>query len=172
MADRPHTVDPVRLGAYFALIEVTDLLRHAIEQQLHDDGGLTFVRFQVLMRLDQAPAGSHRMTDLADAMVISRSGLTYQIGLLEKAGLVTRSASPGDDRSVALAPVSAGLKDGDENDQVFDDQPGDQIADHARPVDEPRRPGAAEGSQQQQPEQQTWFDAARIQDEFVRFGQR
>jgi DNA-binding MarR family transcriptional regulator len=108
MPDRPHAVDPVRLGAYFALIEVTDLLRHAIEQQLHDDGGLTFVRFQVLMRLDQAPAGSHRMTDLADAIVISRSGLTYQVGLLEKAGLVTRSASPGDDRSVTVTITDAG----------------------------------------------------------------
>ena len=37
--ESPHEVDPVQLGAYFALIEVTSLLRHAIEQQLHEDGG-------------------------------------------------------------------------------------------------------------------------------------
>ena len=29
------------------------------------------------------------MTDLADGVVYSRSGLTYQAGLMEKAGLVT-----------------------------------------------------------------------------------
>ena len=32
MRHPPESVDPVQLGAYFALIEVTSLLRHAIEQ--------------------------------------------------------------------------------------------------------------------------------------------
>ena len=108
MPDPPHAVDPVQLGAYFALVEVSGLLRHAIEQQLHDDGGLTFVRFQVLMRLAQSPTGSHRMTDLADAIVHSRSGLTYQAGLLEKAGLVARTPSPDDERGVTIAITDAG----------------------------------------------------------------
>src|ERR671926_239753 len=100
MPDSPPSLDPIQLGAYFALIEVTSLLRHAIEQQLREAGDLTFVQFQVLMRLNQSPTGSHRMTDLADAIVHSRSGLTYQAGLLEKAGLITRSPSPDDDRGV------------------------------------------------------------------------
>lgn len=30
------------------------------------------------------------MTDLADGVVYSRSGLTYQAGLLDKRGLITR----------------------------------------------------------------------------------
>jgi DNA-binding MarR family transcriptional regulator len=104
----PHSVDPVQLGAYFALVEVSALLRHAIEQQLQDDGGLTFVRFQILRRLELAPTGSHRMTDLADAIVISRSGLTYQAGLLEKAGLVERRTSPDDERGVTITITDAG----------------------------------------------------------------
>ena len=66
------------------------------------------MRFQVLMRLAQTPTGSHRMTDLADAMVISRSGLTYQVGLLEKAGLVTRAPTPDDDRGVTVTITDAG----------------------------------------------------------------
>ncbi|MHC1559025.1 MarR family winged helix-turn-helix transcriptional regulator [Actinomycetospora sp. C-140] len=108
MPDPPHAVDPVQLGAYFALVEVSALLQHGIEQQLREDGDLTFVRFQVLMRLDQAPTGRHRMTDLADAIVYSRSGLTYQVGLLEKAGLVTRGPSPDDERSVVVTITDAG----------------------------------------------------------------
>jgi DNA-binding MarR family transcriptional regulator len=108
MAEPPHAVDPVRLRAYFALIEVSSLLRHAIEQQLDEDGGLTFVRFQVLMRLAQTPTGSRRMTDLADDIVHSRSGLTYQAGLLEKAGLVTRAPSPDDERGVMVIITDAG----------------------------------------------------------------
>lgn len=108
MAEGPHDVDPVRLGAYFALVEVSGLLRHAIEQQLQADGDLTFVRFQILRRLQLSPTGSHRMTDLADAIVFSRSGLTYQAGLLEKAGLVLRNPSPDDERGVTIAITDAG----------------------------------------------------------------
>jgi DNA-binding MarR family transcriptional regulator len=104
-----ESVDPVQLGAYFALIEVTSLLRHAIEQQLREAGDLSFVQFQILSRLDlHSSTGSHRMTDLADAIVYSRSALTYQAGLLEKTGLVTRTPTPGDERGITVTITDAG----------------------------------------------------------------
>ena len=109
MPEPPHSVDPVQLGAYFALVEVSDLLRYAIEQQLREAGGLTFVRFQILMRLRLSPTGSHRMTDLADAIVHSRSGLTYQAGLLEKAGLIARAPSLKDERATLVTITENGL---------------------------------------------------------------
>ena len=109
MRHSPESVDPVQLGAYFALIEVTSLLRHAIEQQLRETGDLSFVQFQILSRLDlHSSSGSHRMTDLADAIVYSRSALTYQAGLLEKAGLVTRAPTPGDERGITVTITDAG----------------------------------------------------------------
>jgi DNA-binding MarR family transcriptional regulator len=104
----PPSLDRVQLAAYFALIEVVGLLRHAVEQQLREAGGLSYVQFQLLARLGDSPTGSHRMTDLADGVVYSRSGLTYQAGLLEKAGLVTRSPSPDDERSVTVTITKAG----------------------------------------------------------------
>jgi len=45
------------LAAYFALMEVGSLLQHAVEQQLRTDGGLSYVQFQILARLHDAPAG-------------------------------------------------------------------------------------------------------------------
>lgn len=106
MAKQP---DAVQLGAYFGLMEVAGLLRHAVEQQLHDDGDLTYVQFQLLARLAlDSPTGSERMTDLADGLVHSRSGLTYQVGLLEKRGLVTRAPSADDDRGVTVTVTDAG----------------------------------------------------------------
>lgn len=108
MSDAPHSVDPVQLGAYFALIEVSSLLRHAIEQQLHEAGGLTFVQFQILRRLQLSPSGSARMTDLADSIVFSRSGLTYQASRLEQAGLVVRAPSTEDERSVVVSVTDTG----------------------------------------------------------------
>ena len=110
MPDQPSSLDPVQLGTYFALMEVAGLLRHAVEQQLREDGDLSYVQFQLLARLGlDSPTGSERMTDLADGVVYSRSGLTYQAGLLEKAGLITRAPSPDDDRSTLVTITGTGL---------------------------------------------------------------
>ena len=108
MPDPPRSLDPVQFGAYFALIEVVGLLRHAVEQQLREAGDLSYVQFQLLARLGDSPTGSHRMTDLADGVVYSRSGLTYQARLLEKRGLVTRNTSPDDERGVTVTITDTG----------------------------------------------------------------
>jgi DNA-binding MarR family transcriptional regulator len=109
VTDRQPSLDAVQLGAYFALMEVAGLLRHAVEQQLRDAGDLSYVQFQLLARLGlDSPTGSERMTDLADGVVYSRSGLTYQAGLLEKAGLVTRTPSANDERGVTVTITDAG----------------------------------------------------------------
>src|SRR6476620_5734006 len=103
MADRPASLDAAQLAAYFALMDVAGLLRHAVEQQLREDGDLSYVQFQLLARLAlDSPTGSERMTDLADGVVYSRSGLTYQAGLLEKSGLVSRAPAPDDERGTTL----------------------------------------------------------------------
>lgn len=109
MATAPPPLDAVELGAYFALIEVAGLLRHAVEQQLREETDISYVQFQLLARLGlDSPTGSERMTDLADGVVYSRSGLTYQAGLLEKAELVTRGQSADDERGVTVSITDAG----------------------------------------------------------------
>jgi DNA-binding MarR family transcriptional regulator len=104
----PPPIDPVQLDAYFALIEVGSLLRHTVEQQLREAGNLSYVQFQLLATLGDTPDGSSRMTDLADGVVYSRSGLTYQAGLLEQQGLVTRAPSRDDERSTTVTITDAG----------------------------------------------------------------
>jgi DNA-binding MarR family transcriptional regulator len=108
VSDPTAGLDTEQLGAYFALMEVGNLLQYAVDEHLRADGGLSFVQFQILARLVDAPDGKLRMTDLADGVVYSRSGLTYQAGLLDKRGLITRSPSPDDERSVIVAVTEAG----------------------------------------------------------------
>jgi len=108
MPEQPTALDPVELGVYLDLIEVTSVLRHEVEQQLREAGDLSYVQFQLLATLDHSPTGSQRMTDLANGVVYSRSGLTYQAGLLEKAGLVTRAASRDDERGMTVTITEAG----------------------------------------------------------------
>jgi DNA-binding MarR family transcriptional regulator len=100
-------LEPAQLSAYFALIEAASLLQHGVDQQLRADGEISFVQFQLLARLAEA-GGTLTMTDLADGVVYSRSGLTYQAGLLEKAGLVTRGPSPDDERATLVTVTDAG----------------------------------------------------------------
>jgi DNA-binding MarR family transcriptional regulator len=100
-------LDPQELGAYFVLMEAVSLLQHQVEQQLRDAAGLSYVQFQLLARLADARTPL-TMTELADGVVYSRSGLTYQAGLLEKAGLVTRGPSPDDERATLVTITDSG----------------------------------------------------------------
>ena len=99
-------IDATELDAYFALMEAVSLLQHQVEQQLQAEGGISYVQFQLLARL--AARGQLTMTQLADGVVYSRSGLTYQAGLLEKAGLITRGPSPDDDRATLVTITDNG----------------------------------------------------------------
>ncbi|WP_433303650.1 MarR family winged helix-turn-helix transcriptional regulator [Actinoplanes sp. CA-030573] len=108
MSDPAPGLNSEQLGAYFALMEVSSLLQYAVDEHLRADGDLSYVQFQILARLVDAPEGRLRMTDLADGVVYSRSGLTYQAGLLEKRGMITRAPSPDDERSVMVTVTDAG----------------------------------------------------------------
>jgi DNA-binding MarR family transcriptional regulator len=101
-------LDPQELGAYFVLREAVSLLQHQVEQQLHAEGGISYVQFELLARLADARTPL-TMTELADGVVYSRSGLTYQAGLLEKAGLIARGPSPDDDRATLVTITGTGL---------------------------------------------------------------
>lgn len=103
-----QALDPQELGAYFVLMEAVSLLQHQVEQQLRAEGGISYVQFQLLARLADA-RGPLTMTQLADGVVYSRSGLTYQAGLLEKAGLIARGPSSEDDRATLVTITDSGL---------------------------------------------------------------
>ena len=107
-ADGVQGLDPQQLGAYFALMEAVSLLQHHVERHLRTEGDLSYVQFQLLARLADAH-GQLTMTQLADGVVYSRSGLTYQAGLLEKGGLITRGPSPDDERATLVTITENGL---------------------------------------------------------------
>jgi DNA-binding MarR family transcriptional regulator len=108
MNTSPAALTPAQLQAYLAFTEVGSLVRPAVEKQLRDAGELSYIQFQLLARLGDTPAGSLRMTDLADGVVYSRSGLTYQAQLLEQRGLIVRAPSPDDERSTVATITTAG----------------------------------------------------------------
>ena len=101
-------LNPAEMSAWLAFLEVSHLLERAIEQQLRQDAGLSHAQYEILSRLEAAQGGQVRMSDLAEGIVVSRSGLTYQVTQLEKAGLVRREKCPSDDRGVLAVLTSRG----------------------------------------------------------------
>lgn len=102
-------LNSVQLETYFALTEAAGLLQQAVERQLRAHGGLSYIQFHILARLD-ASEKPLTMTELADGVVYSRSGLTYQAGLLDQAGLIKRKSSPQDERATLVTITAAGRR--------------------------------------------------------------
>lgn len=106
MVEGRDRLDDDQIDTYLAIMEVAGQLRFRLDLHLGSD--LAYVQFELLGRLMRAPSAGLRMTDLADGVAVSRSGLTYQVAKLEASGLVARSASPDDERSVVVQLTPAG----------------------------------------------------------------
>ncbi|KBZ68221.1 MarR family winged helix-turn-helix transcriptional regulator [Mycobacterium colombiense] len=98
---------PAQMRTYFALTEAASLLQYAVREQLQAEGALSYVQFEVLAKLVDA-GRPLTMTELADGVVYSRSGLTHQAGLLENAGLISREISTHDKRATVVEITKAG----------------------------------------------------------------
>ncbi|CAN3979853.1 MULTISPECIES: MarR family winged helix-turn-helix transcriptional regulator [Streptomycetaceae] len=96
----PRWLDEEEMAAWRSFVTASNLLNRRLERQLKEDSGLSHTQYEILVHLSAAPAGSLRMTELADKLVTSKSGLTYQVTQLEKAGLVGRRSCPSDVRGV------------------------------------------------------------------------
>jgi DNA-binding MarR family transcriptional regulator len=108
MADAPPWLDEAQMAAWLAFLEVSHRLERVIEHQLKRDAGLSHAQYEILSRLESAPGGQLRMSELADVIIVSRSGVTYQVTQLERAGLVRRQKCPADERGVLAVLTGAG----------------------------------------------------------------
>ncbi|HEX3783827.1 MAG TPA: MarR family winged helix-turn-helix transcriptional regulator [Pseudonocardiaceae bacterium] len=106
----PRWLNNEEMRAWRSFIQVGVLLNRRIDQQLKEDSGLSHVQYAVLIWLTEAPGGELRMTELAGIMNTSKSGLTYQVNQLEKAGLVRRKPDPDDVRGVIAAITEEGRR--------------------------------------------------------------
>jgi DNA-binding MarR family transcriptional regulator len=65
--------------------------------------------YDVLLALEEAPGHRLRLSELADAALLSRSGMTRLADRLEAAGLLRREVCPNDRRGAFAALTSKGL---------------------------------------------------------------
>lgn len=106
----PRWLDVDEMAAWNAFVEAGNLVNRRVEQQLREQAGLSHPQYEILVRLSAAPEGEIRMSELAQLVVTSKSGLTYQVTQLEKAGLVGRRTCETDDRGVIASLTEAGRR--------------------------------------------------------------
>lgn len=86
-----------RLDAWMSILRTQSRLVDLLEADLKRKVGLTIPRFDVLAQLDRN-GGSLRFQRLADAILLSRSGLSRLLDRMERDGLVLRQGHPEDAR--------------------------------------------------------------------------
>lgn len=97
-----------QLTAWRSFLRAHARLMRLLEADLLARHGLALPAYDVLVQLVEAPGHQLRMTELADRVLLSRSGLTRLVDRLERDGLVCRAASPGDARGVLAVLTDTG----------------------------------------------------------------
>jgi DNA-binding MarR family transcriptional regulator len=84
-------------------------LIRTLEAELAQAADLPIASYDVLVQLAEAPDHRLRMTDLAERVLLSRSGLTRLIDRLERDALVRREPAPDDARGMYAVLTRAGV---------------------------------------------------------------
>ena len=109
------TIDPApftdrELAAWRGMLEVHAEVTRRLDAQMRAEHGLPVSAYEVLMFLADAPGHRMRMSDIADRVLLSRSGCTRLVDRLEKLGFVSRSAADGDGRGLYARLTGAGVE--------------------------------------------------------------
>lgn len=107
MADRYPRAE--ELASWREFLRAHARLTRQMETDLVHEQRLSLASYDVLVQLAEAPGRRLRMTDLAEALLLSRSGVTRLVGRLEHIGLVTRCRAVDDGRGVVAELTDRGL---------------------------------------------------------------
>ena len=107
MSDEPTAAG---LEAWRSFIRAYAAVVGALERELEEECGLPLPWYDVLLQLAEAGRGGLRMSALAEAVLLSRSGLTRLVDRMVDEGLLKRRAQPSDRRATIVALTPAGRR--------------------------------------------------------------
>jgi DNA-binding MarR family transcriptional regulator len=97
------------MDAWRAFLRAHARVTRVLEAELEAEQGMPLANYDVLVQLAEAPGRQLRMSELADSLLISRSGLTRLVDRLAREGLVERQACPSDARGTLAVLTEAGV---------------------------------------------------------------
>jgi DNA-binding MarR family transcriptional regulator len=101
---------PQELAAWRGMLRVHAEVTNELDAQMRAEHGLPVSSYEVLMFLADAPERRLRMAEIADRVLLSRSGLTRLVDRLVELGYVTRCAVEGDGRGAYAELTETGLQ--------------------------------------------------------------
>jgi DNA-binding MarR family transcriptional regulator len=99
------------MRAWQALLHAHHQVVGSLDRELRERHDLAFAEYDVLLRLARSPGRSLRMSDLAERVLLSPSGLTRLVDRLEERGLVERAADRADRRVAYASLTPRGLRE-------------------------------------------------------------
>jgi DNA-binding MarR family transcriptional regulator len=109
VAEPVEWLTPSEQQVWRRLLSVDCRVRERLDRELRGGAGLTLGEYEVLVHLSEAPGQALRMSELAERLFLSRSGLTRRVDGLVRAGLVARRPCDDDGRGALAALTTAGL---------------------------------------------------------------
>jgi len=96
------------VGAFVHLLRAHAATTRSLSAQLQAEHGLTINDYEALLRLSRADDGRMRRVDLAEALILTPSGVTRLLDGLERAGLVEKATCASDARVTYACLTEAG----------------------------------------------------------------
>ncbi|QXJ26830.1 winged helix-turn-helix transcriptional regulator [Actinomadura graeca] len=96
------------LTVWRTMLRAQARISRRLQSGLLAEHDLALGSYDVLMHLGEAPGGRLRMNDLADRVLLSRSGLTRLVDRLQREGLVVRQSCTSDARGLYAVLTPAG----------------------------------------------------------------
>jgi len=108
MSDAPLSAR--ELAAWRGFLRTHGVLVARLDQELRAEHGMPLAAYDVLVQLHTAANRRLRMRELADAVLLSRSGLTRLVDRLVEQGLVAREPCPDDARGSFAVLTRSGAR--------------------------------------------------------------
>ena len=108
--ERPLEPRDPRLAPWRAFLLAHARISRRLDEELRAEHDLSFGEYDALLTIAQAPARRIRMRQLADEVILSKSGVTRLIDRLVSDGLVERSACLSDARGAEAVLTERGLR--------------------------------------------------------------
>jgi DNA-binding MarR family transcriptional regulator len=106
---RAKPLSPVELDAWRAFLRAHARVTRVLDAELTAECDLSLGTYEVLLHLNDAPGRRLRMTELAERVLLSRSGLTRLVDRMEREGLLRRESCPTDLRGTNAVLTGEGL---------------------------------------------------------------
>ena len=100
---------PERLRGWRLFFESALALVDVLDEELERQAGLPMRWYDVLVQLEESPQGVP-MNELAERILLSKSGFTRVVDRMEEAGLVRRVRPEHDRRTVLVVPTEKGAE--------------------------------------------------------------